>query len=146
MKHTVQFRVLPLLVLALVLLSGTIQAQTTLGRIVGTVRDQSGAVVPGAKVTVSNELTSQTIQSVVSNNEGAFVVPLITAGSYSVKIETSGFKTGTFTQVKVDPGKDYSLDAIVEIGQTSELVQVTAGADLVSIRAPRKLYATVTRR
>src|SRR5678816_3381426 len=109
MKHTVQFKVLPLLVLALVLLSGTIFAQTPLGRIVGTVRDQSGAVVPGAKITVLNELTSQAVHSVVSNNEGAFVIPQLTAGSYSVKIETSGFKTATYTDVKVDPSRDYSL-------------------------------------
>ncbi len=74
MKNALQFRVLPLLVFALVLLAGSIEAQTTLGRIVGTVREQTGAVVPGAKITVTNELTSQVIQTVTASADGAFLI------------------------------------------------------------------------
>jgi hypothetical protein len=133
--------------LALLMLAASIVAlgQSTLGKIIGTVRDQSGAVVSGAKVTVSNELTGQTIQVVTSSGEGVFTVPQLTAGSYGVKIEASGFKTGSYTEVKVDPGKDYSLDATLEVGGASEVVQVQAGADLVNTSSP-EVTNTVTRR
>ncbi len=144
MKNALQLRMLPLLVLALVLLAGSIEAQT-LGRIVGTVRDQTGAVVPGAKITVTNELTSQVIQTATATSDGAFIAPQLTAGSYAVKIEATGFKTATYTEVKVDPGRDYSLDATIEVGQTNELVQVTAGADLVNTSSP-EVTTTITRR
>lgn len=113
------------------LLVGVALAQNPLGRISGLVRDQTGAVVPGASVSLDNESTKQSVQTVTTNEEGAFVFPQLSAGSYAIKIESRGFKTANYTEVKVNPGQEYSLTAILEIGQVSEVVQVTAGADLV---------------
>lgn len=144
MNQAVKYRVLWLALLVLAA-SGAAAAQTTLGKIVGTVRDQTGAVVPGAKITVTNELTGQTIQTATTSNDGTFTIPQLTAGSYEVKIEADGFKTASYTEVKVDPGKDYSLTAMIEVGGASEVVQVTAGADLVNTSSP-EITNTVMRR
>jgi hypothetical protein len=112
-------------------LTSAASAQNTLGRITGVVRDQTGAIVSGATVTVTNESTKQQIQVVTTNGEGLFILPQLSAGSYTVKIEMAGFKTFSYTDVKVDPGQEYSLNITLDIGQASETVQVAAGADLV---------------
>ncbi|MFN0107343.1 MAG: TonB-dependent receptor domain-containing protein [Blastocatellia bacterium] len=129
----------------LVLMSGLALAQNALGRISGSVRDQTSAVVSGAKITVTNEGTGQQVFTITSNAEGAFVVPQLSPGSYTVKIEASGFKTGSYNQVKVEPGLEYSLVATLEVGATSELVQITAGSDLVNTSSP-EITNTVIRR
>lgn len=127
------------------LLTSVASAQSTLGRIVGTVRDQAGAVVTGAKVIITNEGTGQQVQTATTNEEGVFIVPQLTAGAYAVRIEASGFKTGSYTQVAVEPARDYSLSATLEIGAASEVVQVTAGTDLVNTSTP-DISTTIIRR
>ena len=67
-------------------------AQTTLGRVAGTVLDSSGAVLPGATVTLTNQLTNQS-QTTVTNQVGAFIFPQTPAGTYKVEIALEGFKT-----------------------------------------------------
>lgn len=129
----------------LILLSGSVLAQTTLGRIVGTVRDQTGAIIPGATVNLTNEATGQQIQTATSSEEGVFLFAQLSAGSYVVKIEAKGFKTGSFTEVKVEPGRDYSLVATLEVGAASEVVQVAAGTDLVNTSNP-EVSTTIIRR
>jgi hypothetical protein len=125
--------------------SSLAMAQTSLGRIVGVVRDATGAVVSGAKITVTNELTGQEAATATTGSEGGFVIPALINSSYTVKIELKGFKTASYTEVKVDPGKDYSLTATVEVGETKDVVQVTAGADLINTTSP-EITSTVTRR
>jgi hypothetical protein len=120
-------------------------AQNTLGKISGVVRDQTGAVISGATATLTNEGTNQQIQSVTSNSEGVFQFFQLSPASYSIKIEAAGFKTATYTDVKVDPGQEYSLPAQLEVGQTSEVVQVSVGSDLVNTSNP-EISNTVIRR
>ena len=120
-----------LIISVLLVLAVSALAQNALGRIAGTVRDQAGAVVPKTTVTVTNESTKQKVQTLTTNDDGSFVVPQLSPGSYSVKIEAKGFKSVSYSDVKVDPGQEYSLTAALEVGETNEVVQVTAGADLV---------------
>ncbi|MBS1809362.1 MAG: TonB-dependent receptor [Acidobacteria bacterium] len=134
-----------LAILAILISVASVVAQTPLGRIVGTVRDQTGAIVPNAKVTITNEGTGQLIQTSTSNDEGVFTIPQLPPASYTVKIETAGFKTGIFTEVKVEPSRDYSLVATLEVGGANETVQVTAGTDLVNTSSP-DISSTVIRR
>lgn len=131
--------------LLFIFLAGSALAQNALGRISGVVRDQAGAVVSGANVTITNEGTGQVAQTLTTNNEGFFVAPQLSPGSYTVKIEVSGFKTGSYTQVKVEPGQEYSLVALLEVGATNEVVQITAGSDLVNTTTP-EISNTVIRR
>lgn len=112
-----------------------VSAQTTLGRIVGTARDGSGAVVPGATVTVVSLATGEALTA-VSQDDGAFVFPQLRPGRYTVKLELSGFKSVTYTDVRIEPGQEYSLAAKLDIGDLAEVVQVTAGVDLVHTTTP----------
>ncbi|MFN8002647.1 MAG: TonB-dependent receptor [Acidobacteriota bacterium] len=134
-----------MLALALLLLAPSGLAQNALGRIAGVVRDQIGAVVPGAKVTITNEGTGQQILTATSNQEGVFIAPQLSPGSYTVKIEATGFKTASYNQVKVEPGQEYSLVAALEVGGANEVVQITAGSDLVNTSTP-EISNTVIRR
>lgn len=79
-----------------VLLSESARAQQTLGSINGTVKDASGAVVQGAKVTVSNTGTNLELTS-MSNNEGSFSFVDLPLGTYAVTFTADGFKKGVYS-------------------------------------------------
>ena len=110
-------------------------AQTSLGRMSGTVLDSSGAVLPGATITMTSDQTGQ-VQSTTSTETGAFVFPLVQVGTYKVEIELQGFKSATFTKVSVAVAQEYSLTARLELGSVSENVTVEAGASLVPTTSP----------
>src|SRR2546423_11487517 len=103
----------------------SLSAQNTTGKIVGTVSAPDGAVA-GATITVTDDQTNKE-RTVTSNSEGAFEVPQLESGSYSVKIAATGFKTFVATKVKIDAAREYQLNALLEIGQIAEQVVVTAG-------------------
>ncbi len=105
-------------------------AQSSSGRIVGTVSGPDG-VIPGATVTVIDESTKRE-RVVTSSGEGTFIVPQLEAGTYTVTITATGFKTFTATGVKVDAGSEYPLTPNLEVGGVTETVTVTAGAEVVN--------------
>jgi hypothetical protein len=105
-------------------------AQTNTGRLVGTVASSDG-VISGANVTITDDKTGKD-RSVVTAGDGTFTVPQLEVGTYTVKVTASGFKTFTVTSVKIDIGREYSLAATLEVGQVSEAVTVTAGADVLN--------------
>ena len=69
-------------------------AQRAAGSIAGTVADKSGAVIPGAKVTVKNEANNSTIDG-VTNGSGVFSLPAIPPGSYTAQVSPAGDDFGT---------------------------------------------------
>jgi hypothetical protein len=77
--------------------------QATTGRIIGTVSDPSGAVIPGAKITVTDNQTGKTIDA-VATDDGTFTVSQLEFGTYTVKIIAQGYKTFTAPDVKIDAG------------------------------------------
>jgi len=93
-------------------------AQTTLGRLGGAVLDNSGAVLPGATVTLTNENTNQ-VQTTVSSENGTYVFAQVPVGSYKVEIALQGFKTTAFSKVTIVVGQEYSLTARLELGGVS---------------------------
>lgn len=105
-------------------------AQTNTGRLVGTVASSDG-VISGANVTVTDDKTGKE-RSVVTSGDGTFTVPQLEVGAYTVKVTANGFKTFTAMSVKIDIGREYSLTAALEVGQVSEAVTVTAGADVLN--------------
>lgn len=105
-------------------------AQSTTGRIVGTVVAPDGAV-PGATITVTDNQTGKE-RIVVATQEGTFDVSQLEFGVYTVKITATGYKTFTANEVKIDAGRDYTLTAQLEVGQVSEQVTVTAGAEQIN--------------
>src|SRR5947207_1803398 len=76
-------------------------AQTTATEILGLAKDSSGAVVAGAKVTITRVATGQVLTK-TTNQDGEYTFPLIEIGEYTVKIEMPGFRTQTVTQLKVE--------------------------------------------
>ncbi|HEV8486934.1 MAG TPA: TonB-dependent receptor [Blastocatellia bacterium] len=132
------------LALTLFLVAGLAVGQNPLGRLAGSVRDPKGAVVSGAKITLTRETTGQQ-QTTSTNGEGGFGFPQLSPGFYTVKIEMTGFKTASYVEVKVDPGQEYSLTITLEVGGADETVQVSAGADLVNTTSA-ELNNTVAQR
>ena len=99
-------------------------SQTTVGTgsIVGIVSDPSGAVVTGAKVTVTNLSTGQRI-SLTTNNAGAFNSGALVPGNYAAKVTAKGFSS-VETHVTVLVGNTATVNVKLQIGQESQVVEV----------------------
>lgn len=95
--------------------------------ILGTVSDPTGATVPGAQVTITNTATGVS-HTVTTNSDGAYQVPQLEIGTYSVSIKSSGFKTYEQTGVVLNVSATVRVDARLELGQASESVTVSAEA------------------
>jgi hypothetical protein len=108
-----------------VLLLTVANAQTSKGTIVGTVRDSTGAVVASAKVTATNEQTSES-RDTMSNSDGAFRIDAISNGSYAIHVEAPGFETTNLKGLAVNPSVVTSYDVTLKVGATSTTVQVQA--------------------
>ena len=119
-------------------------AQSTFGRVAGSVLDSSGGVLPGATITLTNQLTNQS-QTTSTTEVGAFVFPQTPPGTYKVEIALEGFKTATYTDVIVNVGAEYSLTARLELGALTEAVTVEAGSSLVKTTTP-EVSSTVLQR
>jgi hypothetical protein len=132
------------LFLVLFFVAGSVAAQGTLGRLVGTVLDSSGAVLPGATTTLTNAATGFK-QTEVANGQGGFSFSQIPVGTYTLVVELPAFKTVTYTDVVINVGQEYSLTARLEVGAVAENVTVTAGISLVTTTTP-EVSTTVQQR
>ncbi|MFN7919231.1 MAG: TonB-dependent receptor [Bryobacteraceae bacterium] len=116
-------------ILSIVLFTGlstsSILAQTTATEILGLVKDTSGAVVSGAKITITRAATGQTL-SKTTNVTGEYTFPLIEIGEWSVRVEMQGFRSQTVTNLKVETQQKARVDFILEVGSVAETVEVTA--------------------
>ncbi len=114
----------------LVILFSTIltMAQATTGIMRGTVVDNTGGAVAGAGVSVKNEATGIEATT-VSNSDGVFEVQALSPGAYSVSIEATGFKRSIKTGFPVRVGIVNPADIVLEAGNVSETVTITAGAE-----------------
>src|SRR6185437_2281739 len=110
----------------LLLLSVPVLAQSTVGTgsIVGSVTDPSGAVVSGAKVTVTNVATGQVV-STGTNSSGAYNSGALVPGSYKVQVSAKGFSSVNLP-VTVLLGNTSTANARLQIGQESQVVEVQA--------------------
>ncbi|MGA2908747.1 MAG: TonB-dependent receptor [Terracidiphilus sp.] len=106
------------------------QAQSTTADVVGTVTDPSGAVVPGAKVTITN-LETQVKEVTKSNQTGDYVFNLVDPGRYSVSIEANGFKMLVIPVITLAAGDRTREDGQMQTGAVVEKVEVTAAAPLL---------------
>jgi hypothetical protein len=116
-------------VLSCLLLAASAAAQITTGDIVGRVADESGAVLPGATVTVENVGTHD-VRSTVAGATGDYVVNLLPIGSYVVRVELQSFRPQE-SRVDLRSGERIRVDAKLAIGGLSDTVQVTAEAPLL---------------
>ena len=120
------------LVIALLLKLANVglDAQTSSATLFGTVRDQSGGVVPGAIVTISNTGTNR-VWKVQTNESGNYTAPLLNPGEYSVSVSREGFQTEVQNGIVLQVDQRAQIDATLKPGSTTELLQVTAVAPLL---------------
>ena len=104
-------------------------AQNIYGSLVGNVTDSSGAAVPGATVSATQTETNLT-REVVSNASGAYTIPNIPSGTYTVVVTVPGFQTFTANNVTVT-NRDVRVDARLSLGTLEEAVTVTATAAIL---------------
>lgn len=119
-----------LAVMALCLFAASAFAQSTTGRLVGTVSGPDG-VLPGATITVIDDQTKKE-KTVQSSGDGAFTVTQLEFGTYTVKITAQGFAGFTATELKIDANREYTLNPTLEVGNVNADVTVVAGADIVN--------------
>ena len=98
-------------------------AQLVTGSVAGTVNDSTGAIVPGATVTLISETRGTRLPEVTSSASGDFVVPNVAADRYTVRVTMDGFKTLERTGVSVSPGDRQAVGVFtIEVGGVTDTV------------------------
>ena len=120
------------------LLAGAARAQTVASSIVGTVVDQSGAVVPGATVTLRDQLQGTT-RTATSDSDGLFHFPNIAPSTYSVTINAQGFKQNNTTGIELGGSETRDLGKVsLEVGAITSEVTITAAVTPVQTSSSEK--------
>ena len=120
-----------LILLLLAALCLPLEAQQFSGTLRGVVQDSTGAIVPGAEVSIVEVATNDT-HVIITGDSGTYVVPQLKPGNYRITVRKDGFKSPTFDEVKVDVGQIRAFDVTLEIGQTSEAISVGAALETAS--------------
>ncbi|MEZ5426955.1 MAG: carboxypeptidase regulatory-like domain-containing protein [Pyrinomonadaceae bacterium] len=116
------------LIFCLLLLSGIGSAQTvTSGQLSGNVVDQNGAVIPDATVTVRSVDTGA-VRTVTTSADGNYTVANLPIGTYRVTVNKTGFKETSVTGVQVNVSNVTRQNVTLEVGEVSQVVEVTADA------------------
>src|SRR5213594_2926652 len=120
------------LIFALIVLGTCLSvAQTSTATILGTVKDTSGALVPGVSGTVKHTESGLT-RSVVSGERGGYNVPLLPVGAYEITTTMPGFKQQVRSGINLVVGQEAVVDLTLEVGANTEQVTVTEEAPLVN--------------
>jgi len=118
--------------LVLVLFACTsVFAQVQNGVFTGTVTDPQGAAVVGAVVAINNQDTGVSTKA-TTNSSGVYTSQQLPVGNYKFNVESSGFKTATKSNVKLDVGTTARLDFKMSVGQATETIEVTSEAAIVN--------------
>ena len=125
-------RISALLVAFALAVTSLAAAQERFGNITGKVTDQTGAVLPGVTVTVTNNETQRSTV-VVSDSNGTFYATALDPGRYAVKFELSGFITQEAPSVILLLGTTATVDSSLRVGGVTETVQVLAGTPLIDV-------------
>jgi outer membrane receptor protein involved in Fe transport len=120
------------LTVCVVVLSLTVsaRAQVTTGTIVGTVQEQSGAVIPGARVTVTN-IEKGTSLVFTTDQNGYYNAPFLIPGTYQVRVAKSGFQTAVRSGIVLQVDQQVKVDFSLTLGEVTQTISVTAAPPLV---------------
>src|SRR5262249_35610157 len=111
----------------------------TTGAITGTITDSTGGVVVGAKVVVKNQETGIEAQ-LVTNEAGLYKAAFLAPGKYTVRVQASGFRGYESMGVEVQGSRETVLNAVMEVGQLGETVQVEAVGAIVQSDSAQLSY------
>ncbi|HEY1308655.1 MAG TPA: carboxypeptidase regulatory-like domain-containing protein [Vicinamibacterales bacterium] len=120
--------------LVVVLLTADVAMAQATAEITGTVKDTSGAVLPGANVTATQTDTGFK-RDVVTDTEGAFSLPALPIGPYQLEVALQGFKTSIQTGIVLQVNSHPNVPIVLELGTLAEEITVTATASVVETRA-----------
>jgi len=109
------------------------QAVST-SQISGTVKDQTGAVLPGVEVTVT-QMDTGAKRTVVSDETGSYILPNLPVGRYRLEVALPGFRTYIQTGIILQVGSNPTILVVLAVGQVSEQIEVAADAALVETRS-----------
>jgi len=126
-------KVFGLAAVAVALACGSAWAQAT-ATISGTVRDQSGAVLPGVTITVTQQETAL-VRTTVSNETGSYVLPNLPLGPYRLEATLQGFATFAQTGIVLQVNSGPVVNPVMGVSAIAEEVQVTGAAPLVDTRS-----------
>lgn len=133
-------QIVPFILVTFVLclsMSGFVSAQEITGTINGTVRDASGAIVPGVTVTITDPTKGDiVVRTITTDEDGGFSAPNLPVSIYSVTVEAANFKRSVQTDVKLDVGQRRTVDFALEAGNISEVVTVEADPVSVELTTP----------
>ncbi len=137
-KRKLSFR-FPALAFGLSLLFiSSVFAQAT-GSLNGTVKDQNGAIVQGATVTVKNSATNLT-RNAVTDGDGRWTIPVLPVGNYTITYEKAGFNKGLSENIEVEASVPRTVEVALEVGAIENVVTISSDQALVQTES-----ATVTR-
>ncbi|HJT86900.1 MAG TPA: carboxypeptidase-like regulatory domain-containing protein, partial [Bryobacteraceae bacterium] len=105
-------------------------AQTDTGRILGSVADESGAVIPNATITITDAQRGTT-RVLTTNGAGEYLAPNLLAGQYSIRVSSPGFKTVDRQNIGLEVARDVRADFTLQAGDTQTTVTVNAEVPLV---------------
>lgn len=111
----------------LLCLTATLAGQSNVASITGVVSDSTGAVVPGAAISITNTETG-IVSETVSNQSGVYLVPSLIIGQYQVSVKATGFKSQTVQNIALSIGQRLRLDLTLAVGDIAEAIEVTAQA------------------
>ena len=123
-------RILALLGCVCFLAGLPLRSQVNTGRILGTVTDQTGGVIAGAMVTVTNSQTG-VARNLVTDQAGEYVAPNLLPGTYTVRATSMGFQAFERQNIALEIGQDARIDAQLSPGQVTQTVEVTAAVPLL---------------
>ena len=123
-------RVIAVVIILIFVAHFSLIAQTSQGRILGTVVDASGAVVANAKITITNIATATT-RTITTTAAGEYAAPNLDPGSYVIVVEAAGFEKAKHTAVTLEVGTDVRVNFKVVPGAVGETMVVTGEASMV---------------
>lgn len=112
------------------LAAALLDAQTPTGDITGSITDATGAAIAGATISATNSGTGSQ-RTATSNDSGVYSLPSLTPGNYSLRVETKGFKVAERRDVELQVGQVDRLDFTMEVGNTSDTIEVAGGAPVI---------------
>jgi hypothetical protein len=111
-------------------LAGAMSAQFNRGTVVGTVTDETGSVIPGARVTLKNVGTGEE-RMVKSDARGDYAFPSLLPGAYDAQVEMQGFKTEVVKSIQLQVSQTARIDVKLAVGEVVQRVEATASLALM---------------
>src|SRR5438094_9823723 len=141
MNPSSTFRVLGTLLVALALMFGPAVSASPTGSVAGSVKDQTGAMISGAKLTLTNISTNAKVEA-VSDSNGSFQFLQLAPTVYSLHVEASGFKKVVMENVVVQVDQITHVDAALQVGSLADVIEV-AGAAIPLLETDRSTLSNV---